>query len=306
MIDYHLARAWTQYQGDNYSGAIDQLKQLLGTEPNHAEAHGLLAACLLGQKRLSAADYEIALALQCDPQLVFLYLVRAEILLCKNQRDQALAACDLAQQLAPESAEALLKKVRILVFYENYREAKTILDSVAQLAPDALAVPLLYSQIAMGFGELNAAEVFAREALACNPQAEEANVLMGKILLAQGKVDQALDHARFVILNNPDSHAGLTLLANIKARGNFFLGLWWRLNNYLTNMAQLKQVSLLIGGFLLFNLLAQILKDMGYTAESKLLSMSWLGLVVYSWVAIPLYTRMVKKELAEFEFNRNF
>ncbi len=306
MNEYYLNRAWTLYHADNYGDAIDQLKQLLGQEPNHAEAHGLLAMCLLAQKRVGAAEFEIKLALQGDPMQPFLHLVQAEILLCKNQRKQALQACDRAQELAPESAEPLLKKVRILVFYDNFREAKAILDTAASLAPNAYTVPLLYSQIALGLGEIKLAETFAREALGRNPQAEEANVLMGKILLAQGDAKAAAEHARFIILNNPDSQAGLTLLANIKARGNLFLGFWWRFNNYLTNMSQLRQVSWLIGGFLLFNLLAQILKDMGYSTLSSLLSTAWLGLVIYSWVAIPMYTRMVKKELAKFQFNRNF
>jgi len=306
VIDYHLARAWALYQDHSYIEAIDQLKLLLGTEPGNAEGHGLLAACLLEQKRLAAAEYELALALRFDPRQAFFYLVQAELLLLKNQRNLALAACDQAQQLVPDEAAPLFKKVRILLLYDKYREAKETLDIAAALQPNALEVPLFYCQICMGLGEKEGAEIFAREALALSPQTEEANILMGKIRLAQGDNQGAAEHAKLVIMNNPDSNSGLALLADIKARNNFFLGVWWRLNNYLSHMPAFKQVSLLIGGFLVFSLLAQILSDLGFATTARIVGIAWVGLVVYSWIAIPLYTKMIKKELKKFEFNQDF
>jgi len=301
-----LERAWAHYMADRTSAAIQLLKELLGEDPNHAEYHSLLAACLLQDKRLHAAEYELGLALKIDPQMPFLYLLQSNILVFKNKFKQALAACDQALALAPEFIDALLKKAEILLLLNQYAEARSCLDQAARISPDNLAVTLAYADFHLTNGDIKNAETFALEALHQDAQNETANVLMGKIRLTQGNIQEAEYHAKFVILNNPNSEQGLALFSNIKARTNWFLGLWWRLNNKLANSTQFKQITYLICAYLFFNLLSQIVEDMGHKSLSDMIGYAWLGLVVYSWVAIPIYIKMLKKELDNFQFNRDF
>src|SRR5205085_365238 len=80
----------------------------------------------------------------------------------------------------------------------------------------------------LNHGDLDRAERMAREALELSPEHGEALVLMGHALLRRGDVQAARDHAVWALRNDPGSRAALHLLASIKARSNFFLGLWWR------------------------------------------------------------------------------
>ena len=56
-----------RYSGD-LRGAIEALKRALGLEPDHAQAHGQLALCLLGPGRLHAAEHEARVAVSLDPE----------------------------------------------------------------------------------------------------------------------------------------------------------------------------------------------------------------------------------------------
>jgi tetratricopeptide (TPR) repeat protein len=306
MFEYQLERAWSLYHSGQYTPAIDQLKNLLGQDPNHAESHGLLAACLLGDKRLHAAEYELHIALQQDPMQPFLFLIQSKIFLYKRQFNKALESCDHTLSIAPTYVDALLEKSGIYLLQDNFDKAQTSIEQAASIAPDHTGISIAFAHLHLARGDYQQAATFAREALQQNAQSESANLLMGRIQLAQGNLPDAEYHAKFVILNSPNSEEALALLANIKARKNWFIGLWWRFNNKLVNMSQLRQVSYLICAYLFFNLLSQIVEDIGYPRTSSLIGYAWLALVIYSWIAIPIYIKMLKKELQRFQFNRDF
>ncbi len=306
MLEYQLQRAWSLYHSGQYSPAIDHLKNLLGQNPNHAEAHGLLAACLLGDKRLHASEYELGIALQQDPMQPMLFFIQAKIYLFKRQFKEALKACDQALALAPEYVDALLQKSAIYLLQDDFSEAKSCIESAARIDPSHSQIHNCFARLYLAKGDLAQAETYAYEALRSDAQDESANVLMGKIQLAKGNLGEAEYHAKFVIMNSPNSEEALALFANLKARKNWFVGLWWRFNNKLANMSQLRQVTWLICAYLFFNLLSQIVGDLGYPLLSDVIAYTWIGLAIYSWVAIPIYLRMLKKELQNFRFNRDF
>lgn len=306
LVNSRLERAWSYYQLNQTGAAIALLKELLGEDPNQAEYHGLLAACLLEERRIHAAEYEISVALKLNPEMPFLYLIMSGILIGKNQFNKALDLCNKALSLMPDFVDAHLRKSHIQLLMNRYEDAKNSIREAAAINPDSINVTLAFANFYLTMGENKQAEIYILEALHQDPQNEKANIGMGKIQLARGNIAEAEYHAKFVILNNPHSEEGLALFANIKARSNWFLGLWWKINNKLANTTQLKQVTYLICGYLFFNLFSQILEDLGYPVSSKLVGYAWLGLVVYSWVGMPIYIKMLKKELDKFQFNRNF
>ena len=65
--------------------AIELLKELLSSEPNNSTYHGLLAQSLLGLMRIHAAEYELKIALQLEPNQSFLHSIYARIYFLQNK-----------------------------------------------------------------------------------------------------------------------------------------------------------------------------------------------------------------------------
>ncbi|MGF1729343.1 tetratricopeptide repeat protein [Photobacterium kasasachensis] len=306
MDDYKLEQAWRCYHYGQTDQAIELLKELLGNNPNDAFYHGLLSACLLKQKRLHAAEYELKIALSLDPESAFLLMTQANIQYCNNHFKQAIDSCDEALTLDPELVEALLLKSRLHFDMEKRELAQSCLQQALSLAPDSVSVLTALGEHYYNIGELQDSFEIASEALRVAPQDEDANVLMGNVQLALGDVDDATYHAKFAICQNPSSEEALKLFANIKMRKNWFLGLWWRINSKISGMSNIKSSMVLISGYLLFNLLATILSDLGYGDLSLITSYAWLSIVAYSWICLPLYNKQLEKELQQFSFNPDF
>lgn len=305
-MDYKFEQAWACYHRGQYEQAIELLKELLSQAPNEALYHGLLAACLLEQRRLHAAEYEIGIGLGLNPLLPFLLLTYAKVLLFKNKHSSAIAKCDEALAQEPSFVAALLFKAELLNLVEEPQEAISVLQQALSIAPDS---PSVLSAMAASYrsnGQNDKALIHLLEALKLDAQNESANILMGKVALDQGNIEDALYHARFAVSQNPSSESALRLLSDIKMRQNWFMGFWWRLNSKLSKMGNIKASLILISGYLIFSLLATILSDLGHGLAASIIAYGWLALVAYSWFCLPLYYKQLKKEIEQFRFGKDF
>ena len=306
MVDYRYQQAW-DYRGRGQNDrAIELLKQLLSEDPNHAMCHGLLASCLLEKKRLHAAEHELAIALRLAPINAYLVLTQARVFVFKNKPKQALTCCDDALAINPELSGALLLKSNIYALLDKKSERFECLQQAASLDPNSVDVITAIGDFYHSTGKHKKAFEVASDALAMDPQDVDANVLMGKIQLVLGNAEDAEYHAMFAISQNPESEAALKLFSNIKMRKNIFLGLWWRFNSWITTAGNLKSSAILVFGYLLFTLLSRVLADLEYEQLSDVTSYSWLAIVVYSWVCIPMYYKQLKKEVEKFRFDSDF
>jgi len=304
--EYQYDRALACYNRGQIDQAIDLLKPLLAEDPNQVHLHALLALCLLSKKRLYAAEYEVQLALSIDAQEPLCYSILARIYFLKNKMSQALENCDESLRLNPNYSDSLLLKSEIYSVLGETQKSLQCLNEAAKIEPDSIDISLAYGHYYFYKGDSEQALMYASEAMQKDPQNSEAAVLLGKIKLKQGDVDEALQLAKFSILNNPDSSEALKLFCDIKVRQNWFLGLWWRINSKLSSLSGTKASIVLIAFFLLFNLLSQLMEDLGYLGLSKVFSYGWLLLVVYSWVGLPMYQRKLQKELSQFRFNDDY
>jgi len=304
--EYKYEQALRYYSQGQTSAAIDLLKQLLSEDPNDAACHGLLAACLLGKKRIHAAEYELKLALAIDPLEPFLHLVYARVYYYQNKFAKSLGACDEVLSRDPESVEALKLKADILMTSNRGKEALSCLQEVSRLEPDSVETFCALGNHYLRTGEKDLALEYAAQALAKEAQHYDSNVLMGYTQLEHNDLAEAEYHAKLAIMLDPESEGALLLLASIKMRRSWFLGLWWRLNTKLNQLSNLGQATALISAFVLFNFISDLLADFDMEDASNALSYAWLGVVAYSWFAIPAFHRAIKKEIESFSFNKDF
>lgn len=306
MHDYRFEQATRCYEQGQFLQAISLLKELLGDDPNNADYHGLLAAILLSQKRIHAAEHEIKIALQQDSQDPYLLFINANIAMLNKQMNKALEICDEALRIDPNFVDALLLKGAIFGFNKQRPQQLDHIEQALSLDPDSAQTLTALGSYYHEIGDQGKAEQVARSALSVEPQNIDANVLMGNILLVQGDIENATYHARFSITQNPESTEALRLFSDIKARQNWFIGAWWRFNSKLSKLGNLQLGLVLIVGYLTFNLLSQVLEDLGYPVASSVVSIAWLALVAYSWIALPIYYKQLNKELEKFQFRSDY
>ena len=306
MNDYKYELADNYYQQGNYNACVDILKELLYENPNDASCHGLLAANLIELGRVHAAEYEIKIALDLDPNHSFLHIIAAQICIMKNQLRQALELCNQALQLNVESVRALLVKSTVYILLEQNDDALDCINQASKIEPLSCHVATSFGDYYLGNGDSEKAFTYACQALNIDAQDTSANLLMANAQLALGNIEEAEHHTKFVILQNPDNSSALQLFANIKMRRNLLFGLWWKLNSKLATLSNLKSTIVLIGAYLFFNLTAQVVLDLGYEKWSSIISYSWLIFVIYTWLGIPYYQRKLKSELDKFSFSSDF
>lgn len=96
-----LHLAYQRLQSGHAEGAINSLRQLLSDDPEHAEAHALLALCLLLMRRAYAAEREAGLALAADPQLEFAHYVAARVAMARRRFKLAEKHLDQVLEMNP-------------------------------------------------------------------------------------------------------------------------------------------------------------------------------------------------------------
>lgn len=295
--DIQLNQAWRHYQNSQYPAAIDLLKSLLSQNPENADAHAVLGACLLEQGRLRAAEHEFNVALSLEHGQVLALVLLGRLALLQNRQEAALEYSDRALEQRPDDIDALLLKQQVYLLRDDRQSAFQCLQQALELAPESLTVKVELGEYYLSTGDREQAASWAAEALSADPQSPAAHVLMGQVCLAMGNVEDAREHACYAVSQNPESREALSLLGNIKLRRNPVIGLWWRVNAWLATLSHEKTVVVLIGAYLLFGLCAQILSDTGYETSATLFSYAWLLIVAYSWLGLPLYYRALRAEL---------
>lgn len=304
--DYELNLIWGCYRRHQMDEAIRRLKGLLAEDPTIAEYHGLLAACLLQQSRLYAAEYELKIALGLDSQSPFLFLIYARVHFLSNRPQLALQCCDEALSLSPEYIEALLLKSSAYRFIGKRFEALSAIESAARIEPNSVDVMLEFAEYYHHIGDNRQALIHASEVLSVASEGEAVHALMAEIQLALGNIAEADYHAKYAMTLNPNSERALQIFCDLKMRKNILMGLWWRFNSLMAGLSQLRQTAVLIIAFIFFNLLSRILFDCGYVQTSALVSYFWLAVVIYSWIGLPVYLRALRAELKQFRFDRDF
>lgn len=279
--------------------AIDLLRQVLGEAPDHAGAHALLALALLASKRVHAAEHEASLALRLDPQNPDAHLVMGRVAMARRRFDRADEHLSTARQLAPESTVVLQAVSALRQLQRRRGDALELLERARELDPEEPSVLADLADLHLDAGRIEEAERTAREALELEPEHSAALVCMGRVRLQRGDVEGAREHAAEALRDDPNDGAALRLLADIKARQNKLLGLWWRFSVWLGTLGSGRALMVLLGTFLVYRVLSVDAKDAGNELLGNTLHVVWLAICAYTWIAPGIFARSVRRELGE-------
>lgn len=300
-----LAIARHQISQGQTQGAVESLRRVLTEDPEHVEAHALLALILLDLKRLHAADREASLALTFDPQDDTALYASARVLMAQRKFRDAEERVNTLLDLAPDWPAAHRALAELYELTSRSDEAFPALQRALELDPENPDTLTDLASWHLDRGDLESAEGRVRDALEVSPEDSSALVLMGQILLRRGRVDEARDLAIWA-LKGGAGEAALHLMAQVKARQSFWMGLWWRWSTWMGTLGDGRAILVLLGAYVVYRVATQFAEDMGEQDVAGLIQIVWLALVAYTWVGPGWFYKTVEKEVGEVELSEEF
>lgn len=303
--DRFLALARQQMTQGQSRGAIESLRQALSHDPEHVEAHALLSLLLLDLRRLHAAGREAELALGIDPQAPIALFASAQVLLARRKLRAAEERIEALLELAPGWSTAHQALASVYELTGRREQARPVLEKALALDPADPGVLTDLGEWHLDGGDLESAERRAREALEEAPEHAGALVLMGHVLLRCGRVAEAREHAVWALRAGGGRQA-MALLASVKARQSFALGLWYRWSTWMGTLGDGRAILVLLGAFVLYRIGVQAAADAGQQDVAQWLQIVWLLVVAYTWVGPGWFQRTLRKEIGEVELSEEF
>lgn len=295
---YNLARAYDAMNHGNLHGAIEYLRQVLSTEPEHANAHSLLAFCLHGQKRLHAAEHEAKLGVSLAPDVSFGHYALGIVLTAKRDYAGAEQHLQTAIALAPEDDAALRGLAGLYTAFRMQDRVLPLLQQARDLDPEN---PDNWEALADHFTSIrqfDQAEFCCRQALEIDPLHHGALVSMGFVHLHVGRLSSAREHAVSALQQDAESPSAIRLLISVRMRKNKLLGLWWRFNSLFVGRSMSYTIVFLLSLYVVYRISSLLLGDYGYDNAETAASYVWLSFCAYTWVSPAIFQRLLKKEMA--------
>jgi Tfp pilus assembly protein PilF len=296
---YRLARNW--------HGAMELLKKALALDPEHAQCHASLALVLLGARRVHGADVEAGLALHFGTDDAFCHYAKAAVCRAQRKLADAYEHCLIAmQQEGVNAVDARVLAAVVRSMQGDVGDARRLLDEALAIEPDHAGVMTELARLELREGRPDEAFTWIDKALRADPSRMTAHVVAGFIALRRGDDADAERHARTALTADASSDDALQLWTALKARRSVLLGMWWRINAFVTLRSERRQLAILIGSFVLVRLAIIVTRAADLDDAAEWLSYGWLGFCIYTWVAPELFRKAMQRELKTVTFSDDY
>jgi len=279
--DQLVRAAERELRAGEWKAAVELLRRALNLDEAHARAHALLALALLVPGRTAGAEAEARRALQLDGS-PYSHYVMAAALFARERPGDAWAPCHVAlgggldreTEIAIHVLGAQIRNAR-----GERDEARDLLDRAIHLAPTRLATRVAAARFELVSGRVDVAALHVGEALRASGTDVAANVIAGEIALRNDNVADADRHVQLALLQDSLDRDALRLWALIKSRKQRAIGWSWRALVWAATRDDRQQTGLLVGSFLVLQLLSILANAAGVSVQNKLVWI-WLGFLV--------------------------
>ncbi len=190
-IPEKLAQALQLHRSGELSRADALYRQILQSDPQHADALNFIGLSRRQQGDYAAAAELFSRAIRIHPESALLQVNLAGALRALGRNAEALAALDHAQALTPGLAEAWHQAGNLLKHTGRYAEAAARLREAVRLAPGEAAIWLNLGVALLEGGSTDEATAAFRRAIESEPRRAEAHNILGHALLTRGDLGAA-------------------------------------------------------------------------------------------------------------------
>jgi tetratricopeptide (TPR) repeat protein len=303
-----IDRGLVLLQQQRHDLAEKEFRAALAEAPDDATAHAYLATCLIARDRYADALREADEAVRLDPSESFHHYVRGRALSLNKRGDEAIEAVRLAISIDPETSAYHGLLAAILLEKGKKKEALDAADEGLAFDPMHVHCLNVRAMALVQLGRKVEAGETLSTALSDNPEDGLTHANQGWTCLHRGDHKQALEHFREALRLEPDEEwARRGLIEALKARSFIYrviLGFFL----WLQRQARAAQIAIILG--LVFG--PRILRGVGEAVPAlapwlALVAFLAVGLVLMSWVAVPLgnlslmFSRFGRMALNRFE-----
>ena len=174
---------------------IDETAQRLQRVSGTGNPSRYLALAALSMRKgdLEAADDAVQHALALDGKMPSAHLAKAELLLVKDEHEQAVQEFKTAAELAPLRSTACLKYAAFKARTGARTEAKAMLEEVTREAPDFLLAWGDLAKIAWSEQKYDESLSLLENIFNRDPLNPEGRLLQSQVMLAKGEVKSAVE-----------------------------------------------------------------------------------------------------------------
>lgn len=247
MIEPLLERAQQLVHAGRFKEAEKQLRNILGSDPNRAEALALFAICRSEQGEMNEAMDTVRSAISKQPDNDYFLYLQSIFFLKQQKVKEAEKSITNAISFNPVNADyfGLLAAIKL-----EQKEWQHALDYAnAGLEKDSDNLQCLNTRSTALYKLDRKADAFQtiHEALNKDPENERTHANLGWSLLEQGDHQKALEHFREALKIDPDyAHAKAGLVEGLKSR-YWFYKIFLKYAFWLSNMKSKGQWMILLG-----------------------------------------------------------
>ncbi len=273
--------------------AIDELHTLLAEQPEHAGGHALLARALAQTDALDDALASARQSVALAPDADFAFAALAYVHWQRDELDDAAAANGRAIELDPDDVDHRSTRAQIRLLQRRWAEALAAAEQGLALDPQDTDCLNLRALALAKLGRAAEATDSVDASLARDPDNPYTHQARGFALLHRGDAKGALHHFQQALRRDPTlDGARAGLVEALKARNPLYrVVLRWFL--WLERFAGPHQFAILIGLFLAARLGGDALERTGHGAAATVVRFSWLGFVLVTSCAVPLFNLLL-------------
>jgi tetratricopeptide (TPR) repeat protein len=247
MIESLLQRAQQLLQTGRYKEAEKELRMVLTSDPNRAEALALFAICRSEQGAMQEAMTTIQNAIGQQPANDYYLYLRAIFLLKLHDPKEAEKNLRVAISLNPESAEYFGLLAAIKLEQKEWQDALDFANAGLEKEGDNLQCLNARSTALYKLNRKDESFAAIHEALNQDPENEQTHTNVGWSLLEQGDHKKALEHFREALKINPNhTYAKAGMVEGLKAR-YWFYRIFLKYVFWLSNMKAKGQWAVILG-----------------------------------------------------------
>jgi tetratricopeptide (TPR) repeat protein len=198
-----ISQAMSAAVGDRHTEAVENYRQLLRTDPNHAEVYVNIGIALKAQGRFDEAIAHYKQAIYLKPQLVEAHYNLANLLKEQERYAEAIENYTQAVRLKPDFYQAYYNLGNTLRSSGQFSEAIDNYRQAVRLKGDYTAA---YNNLAMTLkdvGRIGEAIENYREAIRLKPDYAEAHNNLGIAFKDQGRLAEAVESYRRAVSLRP-------------------------------------------------------------------------------------------------------
>ncbi|MFA6280755.1 MAG: tetratricopeptide repeat protein [Bdellovibrionales bacterium] len=218
--DAHYAPALlklSQYfmAGDQHEQALKRLNTVLSSAPNNAEAHALLGAVYLRQKKLDEAEKEALSALQKEPANITATSVLTGLYREKGDEAKAVSVLEEGLKNSPKNVSLLLLKAALYEKSKNLPKITEAYETIFKLKPNESRYRLSLASFYAKAADLDGAEKLLRKTATDFPEDWDIKHKLVDFLDNARDLESAEQEIHAIMEKHPDHNEPYFWLADL-------------------------------------------------------------------------------------------